>query len=470
MPAGAGQEETPAIIQDADPGVVEGEARIVTQSVQAAQEAVLAAGAVESSPAEQERMLPEIIREAGIRLREDPPSDAVAEPTGEEVLVEAPTENESVELKVEDTALVAASSPPDGENSLAVPEAGVVPPSSQELQDPARDLQPVRRGAEEAEEQVLHILAQTGPRSAAQPHADPPARVITVEPPPADIQQHEPLVVRLPPETPVSKEVLIWSPSPPGRQVPWPDALPRPSPEIGRGAWPFLRKALRFAALGVVLLAGVMVGLIVLYRWLDPPTSTLMLGQRLAGTSITQHWVPLSRISPNLQVAVIMSEDAFFCRHSGIDWGALKEAVEGVADGGARGASTISMQVVKNLFLWPSRSYVRKALELPLAYAIEAAWSKRRILEIYLNIAEWGPGIFGAEAAARHHFGKSVLRLTPHEAALLAVSLPNPFEREAGSPGRGTLRLADNLLARMRSAQTSVACIRSRLADSRAGK
>ena len=102
------------------------------------------------------------------------------------------------------------------------------------------------------------------------------------------------------------------------------------------------------------------------------------------------------------------------------------------------------MQVVKNLFLWPSKSYVRKAIEIPLTYAIELAWPKRRILEIYLNIAEWGPGVFGAEAAARYHFGKPAAALTPSQAALLAVSLPNPIERRAGAPGPGTLRLAND--------------------------
>ena len=204
---------------------------------------------------------------------------------------------------------------------------------------------------------------------------------------------------------------------------------------------------------------GLVLGLVVLYRWVDPPASTLMLGQRLAGTPITQRWVPLERISPNLVTAVIVSEDGHFCRHRGVDWGELKEAIENSGDGIARGGSTISMQVVKNLFLWPSRSYVRKAIEIPLAYVIEAAWSKRRILEIYLNIAEWGPGVFGAEAAARYHFRKPVSLLGPREAALLAVSLPNPFERQAGRPGPGTARLADSLLARMRAGQASTACV-----------
>jgi monofunctional biosynthetic peptidoglycan transglycosylase len=188
-----------------------------------------------------------------------------------------------------------------------------------------------------------------------------------------------------------------------------------------------------------------------------------MLGQRLAGTPITQRWVALDRMSPNLHHAVIVSEDGHFCRHHGVDWGELKEAIESAGDGMTRGGSTISMQVVKNLFLWPSRSYVRKAIEIPLAYAMEALWPKRRILEIYLNIAEWGPGVFGAEAAARYHFRKSALLLNPREAALLAVSLPNPFERQAGRPGPGTLRLADNLLLRMKAAQANAACLRPRV-------
>jgi monofunctional biosynthetic peptidoglycan transglycosylase len=216
----------------------------------------------------------------------------------------------------------------------------------------------------------------------------------------------------------------------------------------------------------LVLLAsgGLVLALLVLYRWVDPPASTLMLAQRFAGRPTTQRWVPLERMSFNLVAAVVASEDGHFCRHHGVDWSELREAIESAGDGLARGGSTISMQVVKNLFLWPSRSYLRKAIEIPLAYAIETLWSKRRILEIYLNIAEWGPGIFGAEAAARYHFRKPALLLTSREAALLAVSLPNPMERQAGRPGPGTLRLADNLLLRMKAAQASTACLRRPLA------
>jgi monofunctional biosynthetic peptidoglycan transglycosylase len=179
-----------------------------------------------------------------------------------------------------------------------------------------------------------------------------------------------------------------------------------------------------------------------------------MIGRSLAGTEVERSWVPLERISPHLMRAVILSEDSGFCRHGGVDWAALEEAIES-----DRGGSTITMQVVKNLFLWPSRSYVRKAIEIGLAYLVEALWSKRRILEIYLNIAEWGDGVFGAEAAAQTHFGKRAARLTAEEAALLAVVLPNPIERTAGAPSLVTDRLASRLLVRMRTSRASLSCI-----------
>jgi monofunctional biosynthetic peptidoglycan transglycosylase len=166
--------------------------------------------------------------------------------------------------------------------------------------------------------------------------------------------------------------------------------------------------------------------------------------------------VPIERISSHLIKAVILSEDGGFCRHRGVDLAALGEAIEN-----DRGGSTITMQVVKNLFLWPSRSYVRKAIEICLAYLVDLIWPKRRILEVYLNIAEWGDGVFGAEAAARQHFRKSATRLTPGEAALLAVALPNPMERTPGSPGPGMSRLAQRLLVRMTTSRASLACVRT---------
>jgi monofunctional biosynthetic peptidoglycan transglycosylase len=240
-----------------------------------------------------------------------------------------------------------------------------------------------------------------------------------------------------------------------------PAAVWAPAEEIAPARRPILRRALAYCALGVGGFVLAVSTLVLAYRWLDPPTSTLILGQRLSGTSITQHWVPIEHISPNLQLAVILSEDGRFCRHHGVDWEELESAIDQSGDGIARGGSTIAMQTVKNLFLWPAKSYLRKAIEIPLAYAVDAAWSKRRLLEIYLNIAEWGPGVFGAEAAARYHFRKPAALLSPREAALLAVSLPNPFERRAGAPGPGTQRLAGNLMLRMRAAPGIARCLRS---------
>src|SRR5262249_4273924 len=144
------------------------------------------------------------------------------------------------------------------------------------------------------------------------------------------------------------------------------------------------------------------------------------------------------------------------CTHGGVDWRALREAIAH-----DRGGSTITMQVVKNLFLWPSRSYVRKFIEIALAYLVETTWPKRRIFEIYLNIAEWGDGVFGAEAAALTHFSKAAAQLTPDEAALLAVALPSPLERAPSLPSAGTSRLAERLLTRMGTTGVELGCVRS---------
>ncbi len=191
-----------------------------------------------------------------------------------------------------------------------------------------------------------------------------------------------------------------------------------------------LRCALYFVLLLFLLLAG----LIIADRFVRP-VSTLMLGRRLLHEKVTRDYMPLDRMSPNLLAAVVMSEDAHFCRHHGVDWGALREVIDvGGIGGASRGASTITMQVVKNLFLWPGRSYVRKAFEIPLALVLDRVWPKRRILEIYLNIAEWGDGIFGAEAAAQAYFHKSAADLSLHEAALLAAVLPDPYTRSVLHP------------------------------------
>jgi monofunctional glycosyltransferase len=336
---------------------------------------------------------------------------------------------------------------PPREEDTASESAGAMPASARS-QPPLVELIP-------------EVVPTPRPR-ALSPSVAPALRSLHLEP-----------ILRREPDTPTIQTIVPRpepAPSPPPiptEAIPAPSPslplpLPLPSRALPRVDRRHLRLILRLAVALLVAIAVLMLAMLVLYRWVDPPASTLMLGQRLAGTPISQRWVPLERMSPNLSAAVISSEDGHFCRHHGVDWGELKEAIESAGDGIARGGSTISMQVVKNLFLWPSRSYLRKALEIPLAYAIEALWPKRRILEIYLNIAEWGPGIFGAEAAARYHFRKPALLLSQREAALLAVSLPNPFERQAGRPGPGTARLADNLLLRMRAAQPNLACVRAR--------
>jgi len=179
------------------------------------------------------------------------------------------------------------------------------------------------------------------------------------------------------------------------------------------------------------------------YRSVDP-VSMPMLWRRMTGKRVERIVVPLSRISPALQLAVIVAEDGSFCHNRGIDLGAIREAMQQSEDvDEARGASTITQQTAKNLFLWEGRSFVRKALEFPLALWLNLVLPKRRILEIYLNIAEWGPnGEFGAEAGARFAFGKSAHDLTPYQAAELAAILPNPVERSAKTPGVLVRRLA----------------------------
>jgi len=200
-----------------------------------------------------------------------------------------------------------------------------------------------------------------------------------------------------------------------------------------------------------------------LYLWLQP-SSTPMLWRWITGARVQQAWVPLDRMSPALPVAVLVAEDAQFCNHHGIDWRQLKEAVDQADDiADVRGASTITQQTVKNLFLWPGRSVMRKVLEFPLTLWTDLVLPKRRILEIYLNVAEWGPsGEFGAEAAARRAFGKSVRDLSPREAALLAAVLPNPLRRNAQQPGPAVRRLAGIHEARAARNLTVDACLRPR--------
>ena len=180
-----------------------------------------------------------------------------------------------------------------------------------------------------------------------------------------------------------------------------------------------------------------------LYRFVDP-VSTPMLWRWVTGKRVVRIVVPLNRLAPALRLSVIIAEDGTFCRNRGIDLGAIREAMQQSDElGEARGASTITQQTAKNLFLWEGRSFIRKSLEFPLALWLNLVLPKRRVLEIYLNIVEWGPnGEFGAEAGARWAFGKSARDLTPPEAAELAAILPNPVRRSARIPSVLVRRLA----------------------------
>lgn len=205
-----------------------------------------------------------------------------------------------------------------------------------------------------------------------------------------------------------------------------------------------LRRALRWfgwAVLGVSLL---LVIWIAAYRWVDPPTTPYMRAEAARLGEIRQTWVPLDQIAPELARSVVAAEDANFCAHWGFDMAAIRAAIEA---GGTRGASTLSQQVVKNAFLWHGRSWPRKALEALMTPVMEALWSKERILEVYLNIAEFDEGVFGAGAAAPWYFGVPASDLSRVQSAALAVVLPNPKARSAVRPTptlqRRAARVAD---------------------------
>lgn len=207
-------------------------------------------------------------------------------------------------------------------------------------------------------------------------------------------------------------------------------------------------KLMRFAGFIALALAGVFIALVALYA-VAPPVSTLMIARKIEGRSYERLDAPLDNISPAAIAAVVASEDATFCQNDGVDWGALKEVLGGAgALGPSRGASTITMQTAKNLFLWPGRSFVRKGVEIAMALVLGQVWSKRRTMEVYLNIAEWGDGVFGIEAAARRYFKKSARQIDLREGALLATSLPNPLKRNPARPTAFQRRLASAVAAR----------------------
>jgi monofunctional biosynthetic peptidoglycan transglycosylase len=220
-----------------------------------------------------------------------------------------------------------------------------------------------------------------------------------------------------------------------------PRALKRPSAN-GHRRFPRL---VRWAGLSVLAVLVISVLMVLPWRWLAPPTSAFMLyHQRSTDRGIHHFWVPWEQIAPWLPIAVVAAEDQKFPRHRGFDFDSILKAAQ-ERRGRMRGASTISQQVAKNLFLWSGRSYLRKGLEAYLTLLIEALWPKRRILEIYLNVAEFGPGIYGAGAAAEMIFRKPPSRLTLREAALLAAVLPNPVRMSARRPSAYVNRRAGEI-------------------------
>ncbi|KQW82600.1 monofunctional biosynthetic peptidoglycan transglycosylase [Brevundimonas sp. Root1279] len=215
-------------------------------------------------------------------------------------------------------------------------------------------------------------------------------------------------------------------------------------------------KKIRRTLLTVVMAAACFVlGGVIIHRFLPPAATFLMISRAVAGDGMNYKWRSIDDISPRLVEAAIAAEDSTFCAHRGFDMKAIEQALKANAkaekrkSGRIRGGSTISQQTAKNVFLWPGRDWVRKGLEAGYTVLIETVWGKRRIMEMYLNVAEMGPGVFGAQAASRHWFGKDADELSPREAARLAAILPSPRRYNAGSPGPYVRRRAARIQAAM---------------------
>jgi monofunctional biosynthetic peptidoglycan transglycosylase len=213
--------------------------------------------------------------------------------------------------------------------------------------------------------------------------------------------------------------------------------------------------------LGVSLLLFLPYALALIYPFMRPP-STLMLADWVSFHKVERQWVPLKSISPQLITAVVTAEDGAFCEHWGIDFRQMEKSIEKAQarNKPVKATSTITQQLAKNLFLWQGRSWMRKALEVPLTLWLELTWRKAWILEAYLNVAEWGEGVYGIEAAARHYYGTSAASLSSTQAALLAKTLPNPHERNPIHPGPAQAMMAGQLVFRMEHSAPDLSCIR----------
>ena len=217
-----------------------------------------------------------------------------------------------------------------------------------------------------------------------------------------------------------------------------------------RGGGGFIRRVWRWLWRGALIFVVGSLLWVLLYRFVPPPVTLTMLGNALDGRGIAKDWMSLSRMDPDMARAAIGAEDARFCAHGGFDMRAIEQAVKRNAKGKRlRGGSTISQQTAKNAFLWQGRSYLRKGLEAWFTVLIEAIWGKRRIMEVYLNLAETGIGTYGANAGAMRYFGHDASRLSPEEAARIAAILPLPKKRGAIAPTGFTRRYGNNIARRI---------------------
>ena len=196
-----------------------------------------------------------------------------------------------------------------------------------------------------------------------------------------------------------------------------------------------MKRVLRWVAKIVIAMFALSIAITIAYRWINPPITLLMISRAFDGAKIDKTWVPLDQISPNLVRASIASEDNNYLGHRGFDLGAIYDALDERQQGKRkRGASTISQQTAKNVFLWSGKSWIRKGFEVYFTFLIEHLWGKERIMEVYLNVIEMGDGVYGAEAAAQHYFGRSAAKLTQRQAALIAAAYPNPRQRDPARP------------------------------------
>lgn len=211
----------------------------------------------------------------------------------------------------------------------------------------------------------------------------------------------------------------------------------------------------------VVILALLPVLLIFVYALEGTqPVSTPMLARAVTLQPVERQWKAFEDIAPALSQSVLMSEDGQFCFHNGVDWNELNAVIDDALEGEkTRGASTLAMQTVKNLFLWPHRSFIRKLFEIPYAMIADLVWTKRRMMEIYLNIAEWDEGIYGAEAASQAYFNRPAAELTRQQAALLAVTLPNPRSRNPAKPTPALRKLASVIAQRANQSGAYIKCL-----------